>query len=61
MLPLMLGGNISAYVKGRQHLPLVLGGLVLSFLAFLPMAWLKPFVVAELKVRGTTSMNPAWR
>jgi hypothetical protein len=44
MLPIMLGGNISAYVKGRKHVQLVLGGLVLSFLAFLPMAWLKPFV-----------------
>ena len=44
MLPLTLGGNVAAYVKGRRHLQLVLGGLVLSFFAFLPMAWLKPFV-----------------
>ncbi len=40
---LSLAANVTAFVQARRHWVLALAGWALSFLAYLPMAWLNQF------------------
>ncbi len=63
IFPIELGGNIAAYWKSRRRLAFALAGWAMSLLAFLPMAWLKPFVHYHywpMALRSVLAVTLAW-